>query len=177
MPDTTSETLYVKIKPTPGADPVSQLRPRGAISIMFGNEVSLRVRYCKRDQVDFTKWPYIANAVFRIVQNHGEKVTFVGFKGASPPLDPPLTYTMTWYEERTDLKRAWRFLRTNKNFPFKSSCLGVQWTKFVCCVRTVARKSSIGGLYVRAGRAWHSNSTKIVFHISIWGTWALFGGY
>jgi len=27
------------------------------------------------------KWPCIANGVFRIAQNHGEKVTFVGFKG------------------------------------------------------------------------------------------------
>jgi len=25
------------------------------------------------------------------------------------------SYTMTWYEVKTDLKRAWRFLRTNKN--------------------------------------------------------------
>jgi len=28
------------------------------------------------------KWPYIANALFRIIQNHGEKVTYVGFRGA-----------------------------------------------------------------------------------------------
>jgi len=27
--------------------------------------------------------------------------------------------------------------------------------------RTVARKSSIGGFYVRAGGIWHSNLTKI----------------
>jgi len=37
------------------------------------------------------KWSYIANAVFRIVQNHGEKVYLVGFTGAiAPPLDWPL---------------------------------------------------------------------------------------
>ena len=29
------------------------------------------------------------------------------------------SYTMTWYEEKTDLKRAWRFLRTNKNSPLE----------------------------------------------------------
>jgi len=33
------------------------------------------------------KWSYIANAVFRIVQNHGEKVYLVGFTGAIAP--PP----------------------------------------------------------------------------------------
>jgi len=40
------------------------------------------------------KWSYIANAVFRIAQNHGEKVTFVGFRRGDrpnrPSLDPPL---------------------------------------------------------------------------------------
>jgi len=34
------------------------------------------------------KWPYIGNAVFRIVQNHGEKVTILG--GAIAPFDPRL---------------------------------------------------------------------------------------
>ena len=27
------------------------------------------------------------------------------------------SYTVTWYEEKTDLKCAWRFLRANKNSP------------------------------------------------------------
>jgi len=31
---------------------------------------------------------YIANAVFRIVQNHGEKDTFVGFRGGRSPQSP-----------------------------------------------------------------------------------------
>jgi len=36
-------------------------------------------------------WPYIANAVFRIVQNHGERSCFRRFYGGrSRPLDPPL---------------------------------------------------------------------------------------
>jgi len=35
----------------------------------------------------------IANAVYRIVQNHGEQSYFVGFKGAIAPLDPPLGMT------------------------------------------------------------------------------------
>jgi len=41
--------------------------------------------------------------------------------------------------------------------------------------RTVARKSSIGGIYVCAGGAWHSiltNLTNLVFHISICGGFA-----
>jgi len=40
-----------------------------------------------------SKWPYFANAVFGTAQNHGDKVTSVGFRGRShqsPPLDPPL---------------------------------------------------------------------------------------
>jgi len=40
------------------------------------------------------------------------------------------TYTPPWYEEKTDLKRAWHFLGTN-NFPLKNSCWGVQCIKFV----------------------------------------------
>ena len=39
------------------------------------------------------------------------------------------SYTMTWYEEKTDLKCAWRFLRTNK----KSHFWGYS-TKFICYV-------------------------------------------
>ena len=34
------------------------------------------------------------------------------------------SYTMTWYEEKTDLTRAWRFLRTNKSYPQKSPFWG-----------------------------------------------------
>ena len=29
------------------------------------------------------------------------------------------SYTMTWYEEKTNLQRAWRFLSTNKDSPIK----------------------------------------------------------
>jgi len=35
------------------------------------------------------KWPYIANAVFRIVQYHREKVTFGGFREGITPIAPP----------------------------------------------------------------------------------------
>jgi len=42
--------------------------------------------------------------------------------------------------------------------------------------RTVARKWSIGGLYVRAGGAWHSNLTNfpLIYNVSyfIWGSWS-----
>jgi len=66
---------------SPRADPASKVRG-GAISVIFGSQVSLRVHWCK-SEVYFThsiavtkqwtaKWPYIANAVFRVVQNHGE---------------------------------------------------------------------------------------------------------
>ena len=34
------------------------------------------------------------------------------------------SYTMTWYEEKTDLKRGWRFLRTNKSSPLKITFCG-----------------------------------------------------
>jgi len=39
-----------------------------------------------------TKWLYIANAVFEIVQNYGEKFAFIGFKWAiAPPLGSALS--------------------------------------------------------------------------------------
>jgi len=63
---------------------------RGAIPVKFCTQVLLRVHYCKRHEVysqhccEKTRrlnGPYIANAVSRVVQNHSEKVTFVGFRG------------------------------------------------------------------------------------------------
>jgi len=69
-----------------GADPVSKFR--GAISVIFRSQVSLRVHCNQRDEVWFTalelqkwtaKWPYIANAGFQIVQNHDEKCYFFKF--------------------------------------------------------------------------------------------------
>jgi len=42
--------------------------------------------------------------------------------------------------------------------------------------RTVARKSSIGGLNVCAGGLERKNYIIIAFHISIWGIGTLFGG-
>ena len=54
---------------------------QGAISVIFGIQVSLRVHYCKRDEVYFrtavtkqymTEWAHIANVVLRIVKNYGE---------------------------------------------------------------------------------------------------------
>jgi len=35
-------------------------------------------------------WPYIVNAVFRLVQIRLNEITFVGFKGAISPISPPL---------------------------------------------------------------------------------------
>ena len=62
------------------ANPASKVK--GAISVTFGSQVSLRVHYCKRDEVYFTTllWQnngsqnglIIESDVFRIVQNHGE---------------------------------------------------------------------------------------------------------
>jgi len=45
----------------PGADPASKFR--GAISVVFGSQVSLRIHCCKTDEIYFTtqqwtaKWP------------------------------------------------------------------------------------------------------------------------
>ena len=77
---------------------------RGVISEKFGSQVSLRVHYCKKDEVYFTTllWQnnrcqngLISRMLFselcKIMVN---KVTFVGFKGAiAPPLDSPLAQT------------------------------------------------------------------------------------
>ena len=83
-----------------GFQPVSL---RGAISIIFGSQVSWRVHYCKRDEVYFTTllWQnnrrqnglilqMLFSELYKIMVN---KVTFVGFRGAIAPvapLDPPL---------------------------------------------------------------------------------------
>jgi len=49
-----------------------------------------------------SKWPYIAKVVVRIVQNHGEKVTFACFRGErSPPWIRPL------YAWREQLIKEW----------------------------------------------------------------------
>ena len=42
--------------------------------------------------------------------------------------------TMTWYEEKTDVKRAWCILRTVKNSPLNILFWGVQYIKCVCYV-------------------------------------------
>ena len=72
----------------------------GAILVIFGRQVSLRVRYCKRAEVYFTTLLWQNNGrqnglmsrmlfseLYKIVVN---KVTFVAFR--SPPLDPPLRW-------------------------------------------------------------------------------------
>ena len=53
-----------------GADPARKFRR--AISVIFGSQFSLGSRVS-----------------FRIVKNHGEKVTFVGFRGAIAPISHP----------------------------------------------------------------------------------------
>jgi len=71
------------------------------------------------------------------------------------------------------------------NFIRSSIMFGV--VLFLCSIssasRTVARKFSIGGLYVRAGEgvAWHSKNWQklhwlIVFHVSILGDWSVVWG-
>ena len=43
------------------------------------------------------KWPYVANVVFRIVQNHGEqKLVFEVFGGGDPPIATPLVPPLMW---------------------------------------------------------------------------------
>jgi len=64
-----------------GADPASEVRDGGDSSNIWESQVSLRVHCCKLDEVIHNtavtkqwtaKWPYIANAVFQIVQKPGE---------------------------------------------------------------------------------------------------------
>jgi len=64
------------------SDRTESSKAKGAISVIFGYQVSQRLRYCKRvwsilhntavTEQWTTKWPYIANAVIRMVKNHGE---------------------------------------------------------------------------------------------------------
>ena len=82
-----------------GTDPASEVR--GTISVIFGRQVWLRVDYCKGDEVGYTSqyccdkttdcnMSHIANAVFWIVQNHGEKSYFCRFQEGQPPLGSAL---------------------------------------------------------------------------------------
>jgi len=92
------------------------------------------------------KWPYIAlfSELYKIIV---KKVTFVGFRRGdrAPPWIPPWLCMHQGQPRRN----------------FLSCECGVSRTMYPLWVsqgehifrRTVARKSSIGGLYVRAGRA------------------------
>ena len=75
------------------ADPASKVR--GAISVIFGGQISYRLCYCKKDEVCFTTLEWQSNGrqyglvsrmllseLYKIVVN---KVTFVGFRGADRP--------------------------------------------------------------------------------------------
>jgi len=74
------------------ADPASKFRG-GAISVIFGSQVSLRVLYCKRDDVYFatrqngltSRLPF--SELYKIMMN---EVAFVGFRGRSPQSSPLL---------------------------------------------------------------------------------------
>jgi len=67
------------VYPWSGADSAS--KATGEISVIFGGQVSWRLRCYERDEVYFATllWQnkrrqnglYIANAIFQIVQNHG----------------------------------------------------------------------------------------------------------
>jgi len=77
-----------------GTDPTSKFM--GEISVILGNQVSLLVHYAVKE-MKYTSQHYwdktlegkmsfsIANAVFRIVQNHGEKNCFRRFGGVDRP--------------------------------------------------------------------------------------------
>ena len=66
---------------TPGADLASKVSG-GEISVIFVTRVSLRVHCCFKRLSTFgntavtkqwtAKWSHIVNAVFQIIQNHGE---------------------------------------------------------------------------------------------------------
>jgi len=80
---------------------IQPVKLQGAISLIFGSQVSLRFHYCKRDEVYFTTLLWQNNGrqngltsrilfseLYKITVN---KVTFVGFRGGwKPHLDPPL---------------------------------------------------------------------------------------
>ena len=130
-----------------GADPASKFRGR-AISVIFGSQVSLRVHNCKSDEVYFTallrqkqwttKWPYIVNAVFQIVQNHGEKVTFVGYRGGGDRPNRPLESdrdfqrnvmdTDTFRQHRVDRKRKRKKQGNNNRQTMQQPVLLLQYS-------------------------------------------------
>ena len=77
----------------------------GAMLVIFGSQVSLRVHYCEKDEVCFTTllWQnngrqngLISRMLFsKLFKIMVKKVTFIGFRGErspqSPTLDPPLS--------------------------------------------------------------------------------------
>ena len=84
-----------------GADPASNLRGSDFSNIWQSSLITGSLPWDRWSILHNTavakqwtaKSPYIANAVFRIVKNHGEKSDFLGFRGAIAPiapLDPPM---------------------------------------------------------------------------------------
>ena len=81
-----------------GAGPANEFRG-GAISVIFGSQVSLRIHFCKRDGVYLTTllWQnslrqngLISRMLFSELHKIiVKKVTFVGFRGAIAPIASP----------------------------------------------------------------------------------------
>jgi len=94
---TSIDTAKDSIRLYLGADPASKVGG-GAISAIFGSLVSLRVHYCKRDEVYFTtvlwqdygrqnglKSRMLFPELYKIMV---KTVTFIGFRGRSPQSPP-----------------------------------------------------------------------------------------
>ena len=97
LDDSKTSTLGVVDIEASGANPASKLR--GDISVILVSQVSQQLRYCKRDEVCFTKqlrqnnrrWNgLISRMLFsELYKNHVNEATFVGFRGQSAPwIDP-----------------------------------------------------------------------------------------
>jgi len=115
------QVTYIKQYRSKGR--IQPVRFGGAILVIFGSQVSIRVHHCKRDEEYFTtllwqriwtaKWPYNAKAVFQIVQNFGNKVTFVGLRGFDRPIRPAFDPSLIVCSRRSlDFVRS-RFIRTH----------------------------------------------------------------
>jgi len=80
-------------------------------------------KFCAPYYLKISMWFYVQNVLRQIRPRKSHR------------LCEEQTYTMAWYEEKTDLKRAWRFIRTNKNSPLiKRFIRGIMYTICMLCV-------------------------------------------
>jgi len=147
---------WLELSFSPGADPARKFG--SAISEIFRSQVSLRVHYCKRDEVYFTALLWQNNGrqnglisrtffseLYKILVN---KVSFVSFRGSDRPNRPPC-FAITYV--RLFRSRSW--------------WVGLLYLFFLCWVQLASLRVAFIRQYNR--QISHSRLLTNVFHIEL----------